>query len=84
MRSWYVTLGDSIVHATSIPSPQSPDPESRQRLLGRMRDSIVSGEAAAVNDALLALWASQHLEMLRELEVHLSQQAAAAAAFLPG
>ncbi len=84
VRSWYVTLGDSIVHATSIPSPQSPDPQSRQRLLGRMRDSIVSGEAAAVNDALLALWASQHLEMLRELEVHLSKQAAAAASFLPG
>jgi uncharacterized membrane protein YccC len=78
VRSWYVTLGDSIVHATSIPSPQSPDPESRNRLLGSMRDSIVSGEAAALHGALLALWASQHLEMLRELEVHLSEQAAAA------
>lgn len=82
VRSWYVTLGDSIVHATSIPSPQSPDPEARKRLLGCMRDSIVSGEAAALNGALLALWASQHLEMLRELEVHLSKQAASAS-FLP-
>ncbi len=82
VRSWYVTLGDSIVHATSIPSPQSPDPESRNRLLECMRDSIVSGETAALHGALLALWASQHLEMLRELEVHLSEQAAAAS-FLP-
>ena len=84
VRSWYVTLGDSLANGTSVPPPQPPDPESRRRLLRYVRDSIASGEAPAQHRALLVLWASQHLDILRRLEAHLAEQAGAASAALPG
>jgi uncharacterized membrane protein YccC len=84
VRSWYVTLGDSLANGTSVPPPQSPDPQNRQRLLRYVRDSITGGEGAQLHEALLVLWASQHLDMLQGLEAHLSEQAVAASVALPG
>jgi uncharacterized membrane protein YccC len=79
LRSWYVTLGDSIVNGTAVPRPQPPDPDGRRQLLQCVRDAIVSGEESELRGALLVLWASHHVDVLRRLESHLSQQVAAAA-----
>jgi hypothetical protein len=78
LRSWYVTLGDSIVNGTTVPRPQAPDPGGRRQLLQCVRDAIVSGEESELRGALLVLWASHHLDVLRHLETHLSRQVAAA------
>ena len=78
LRSWYVTLGDSIVNGTAVPRPQPPDPEGRRQLLQCVRDAIVSGEDSELHGALLVLWASHHLDVLRHLESHLGPQVAAA------
>jgi uncharacterized membrane protein YccC len=83
VRSWYATLGDSLAHGTSVPPPQPPRPEDQQRLLRYLRDSSASGEATALRAALLVLWASQHVDLLRRLEAHLGEQAVAAASLLP-
>ena len=76
LRAWYVTLGDSLVNGTPVPSPQRPDPETRSQVLRYMRDSLSSGEQAALKEALAVLWASQHLDILLRLEAHLGEQAA--------
>jgi len=83
VRAWYVTLGDSLAHGTSVPPPQPPSPDDHQQLLRYLRDSSSSGEVAALRTALLVLWVSQHLDMLRRLEAHLGEQAVAAASLLP-
>jgi uncharacterized membrane protein YccC len=84
VRSWYVTLGDSLVHGTSVPPPQPATLQNHQRLLRYLRDFGASGDAADLNEALLMLWASQHLDMLRRLEAHLGEQAVVASSLLPG
>jgi hypothetical protein len=79
LRSWYVTLGDSIVNGTAVPRPQPPDPDGRRQLLQCVREAIVSGVQSELHGALLVLWASHHLDVLRQLESHLGRQAATAA-----
>jgi uncharacterized membrane protein YccC len=78
LRSWYVTLGDSIVNGTAVPRPQPPDPDGRRQILQCVRDAIASGEEPELRGALLALWASQHVDALRHFETHLGPQVAAA------
>jgi uncharacterized membrane protein YccC len=78
LRSWYVTLGDSIVNGTAVPRPQPPDPDGRRQVLRCVRDAIVSGDESELRGALLVLWATHHLDNLRHLETHLGLQVAAA------
>lgn len=78
LRSWYVTLGDSLAHGTSVPPPQPADPQSRRLLIQYVRDSIADGDTGALRGTLYALWASQHVDMLRRQEAHLGEQAVAA------
>jgi len=78
VRSWYVTLGDSLAHGTSVPPSQPPDPGSRRQLLQYVRECVATGDEPALRRALLVLWASQHLDLLRRMEAHLSDHAAAA------
>jgi len=77
IRAWFVTLGDSIAHGTSVPPPQPPDPAARSRVLECTRHEIGSGQPAQARDALIVLWVDEHLEMLRRLERHLGQVGAA-------
>ena len=73
IRAWFVTLGDSIAHGTSVPPPQRRDPAMRSRLLACTRQEITSGQPAQARDALLMLWVDEHLEMLWRMERHLGR-----------
>ncbi len=73
MRAWFVTLGDSIAHGTSVPPPQPHDPAERSRLLACTRQEITTGQPAQARDALIVLWVNEHLEMLGRLERHLGR-----------
>jgi uncharacterized membrane protein YccC len=84
VRSWYVTLADSLANRTTVPRPQAADPPDRQRLMHEVRDYIASGDAPARHGALLVLWASEHLDILRRLEGQLADEVSAASAELPG
>ncbi len=72
LRSWFVTLGDSVVNGTSTPPPQHRDPAARRELLQCAREAIGSGDPLAARGALLALWTSEHLDALWRLEKHLA------------
>jgi uncharacterized membrane protein YccC len=73
LRAWYVTLGDSVVNGTAVPPPEHRDPVARKRLLHCTRAAISRGEPATARNALLVLWASEHLDMLWRLEERLGR-----------
>jgi uncharacterized membrane protein YccC len=75
IRAWFVTLGDSIAHGTSVPPPQRRDPAARSGLLDCTSQQISGGGPAQARDALAVLWANEHLELLWQLEQHLSPTA---------
>jgi uncharacterized membrane protein YccC len=79
LRSWYVTLGDSIVRSTPVPPPHTRDAEGRRRLLECVQAAVTGGDKSMVRPAVDLLWASQHLDMLWRLERHLGRHAAQAA-----
>ncbi len=68
-----MTLGDSVVNGTAVPPPEHRDPAARQRLLHCTRVAISGGEPATARNALLVLWASEHLDMLWRLEERLGR-----------
>jgi uncharacterized membrane protein YccC len=73
LRAWYVTLGDSLVNGTAVPPPEQPDPAARKRLLQCTRAAISRGDPGEARNALLVLWASEHLDMLWRLEDRLGR-----------
>ncbi len=73
LRAWYVTLGDSVVNGTAVPPPEHRDQAARKRLLHCTRMAISGGQPATARNALLVLWASEHLDMLWRLEEHLGR-----------
>jgi len=73
LRAWYVTLGDSVVNGTAVPPPEQRDPAARKRLLHCTRGVISDGQPADARNALLVLWASEHLDMLWRLEERLGR-----------
>jgi uncharacterized membrane protein YccC len=73
LRSWYVTLGDSLVHSTAVPPPHVRDTDGRRRLLECVREALTAGDATRRRAALSLLWASQHLDTLWQLEQHLGR-----------
>ena len=75
LRAWYVTLGDSLVHASPVPPPHVRDAEGRRRLLNCVREAVAGGDEAKRGPALALLWASQHLDNLWRLEAHLGRHA---------
>ena len=80
LRSWYVTLGDSLVHGSAVPRPHIPDAEGRRRLLACVREAVAGGDETKLRPALVLLWASQHLDNLWRLESHLGRHASGASA----
>jgi hypothetical protein len=75
LRSWFIALGDSLVHATAAPPPHIRDTEGRRRLLECVREAVASGDTANLRPAIVFLWASQHLDNLWRLESHLGRGA---------
>jgi uncharacterized membrane protein YccC len=75
VRSWYVTLGDSLVHDTTIPPPHIRDLGGRRRLLECVHDALAGGDKRKIGPALALLWGSQHLDHLWRLESHLGRHA---------
>jgi hypothetical protein len=73
LRAWYVTLGDSLVNGTAVPPPEQRDLAARKRLLHCTREAISRGQPAVARNALLVLWASEHLDMLWRLEERLGR-----------
>jgi hypothetical protein len=73
LRAWYVTLGDSLVNGTAVPPPEQRDPAARKRLLHCTRQAMSRGQPAVARNALLVLWASEHLDMLWRLEERLGR-----------
>jgi len=73
LRAWYVTLGDSLVNGTAVPPPEERDPAARKRLLHCTREAISHGQPVESRNALLVLWASEHLDMLWRLEGRLGR-----------
>ena len=73
LRAWYVTLGDSLVNGTAVPPPEHRDLAARKRLLHCTRAAISRGQPGEARNALLVLWASEHLDMLWRLEDHLGR-----------
>jgi uncharacterized membrane protein YccC len=83
LRSWFVALGDSLVHATATPPPHIRDTEGRRRLLECVREAVASGDKTKLRPALVLLWASQHLDNLWRLESHLGREALASGSEIP-
>ena len=77
LRSWYVTLGDALLHSTTVPPPHVRDAAGRRRLLECVREAVAGDDKAMFQPALGLLWASQHLDTLWQLEAHLGRHAAA-------
>ena len=76
LRSWYVTLGDAIVHGTTVPAPHLRDAEGERRLIGCVRAALASGDKTKMRPAIDLIWANEHLDALRQLEEHLARHAA--------
>jgi uncharacterized membrane protein YccC len=71
LRSWYLALSETIVDARV---PPAPDDGNHEGPPGLLRDARESGTAEAESGAGLALallWAAQHLDNLRRLELDL-------------
>src|SRR5439155_11630387 len=75
VRSWYVTLGDALVHDTTVPPPHVRDLGGRRRLLECVHAAVAGGDKEQIGPALVLLWGSQHLEHLWRLESHLGREA---------
>jgi uncharacterized membrane protein YccC len=73
VRTWYVALGDALVHERTVPPPQTRDLSIRRRLLESVHGALASGDERKIGPALVLLWGSQHLDHLRRLESHLAK-----------
>jgi uncharacterized membrane protein YccC len=76
VRSWYVGLADALVERTAIPPPHPRADDDDRRVLQCVRKALAAGDDSMVGPALSLLWASQHLDNLRELGARLISPAA--------
>jgi uncharacterized membrane protein YccC len=75
LRAWYVTLGDSFVHASPVPPPHVRDADGKRRLLACVREAVAGIDETKRRPALVLLWTSQHLDNLWRLEAYLGRHA---------
>jgi hypothetical protein len=76
LRSWYVGLADALVDPTAIPMPHPRDDDDATNVARCVGHALATGDESIVGPALSLLWASQHLDNLRQLGAHLIQPAA--------
>jgi hypothetical protein len=75
-RSWYLSLADALVDRTAISPPHPPDDPDGRQVVRCVSRAFADGDESLVGPALSLLWASQHLDNLRQLGVQLSQPTA--------
>jgi uncharacterized membrane protein YccC len=76
LRSWYISLGDALADRTAISPPQPRGDDDGTQVVRCVRQALAAGDDSMVGPALSLLWASQHLDNLRQLSVRLIQPAA--------
>jgi uncharacterized membrane protein YccC len=76
LRSWYVRLADALVERAPIPPPHPGDDDEHRQVVRCVREALAAGDDSMVGPVLSLLWASQHLDNLRQLEARLVQPAA--------
>jgi hypothetical protein len=74
LHSWYFSLADALVDRTAIPPPHPRDDDATN-VARCVRQALATGDDSIVGPAVSLLWASQHLDNLRELGAHLIQPA---------
>jgi len=70
VRSWYTALGDALGGAHVPPPPDDGDRERLTRVLNGAQASATNPESGT-STALALLWAAEHLDNLRSLELQL-------------
>jgi uncharacterized membrane protein YccC len=75
-RSWYLSLADALVDGTAISPAEPRDYPDGRRVVQCVSRAVAAGDESLVGPALSLLWASQHLDNLRQLGVQLSQPTA--------
>ncbi len=71
LHSWYVALGDAILDAGAPPAPDDGDPGGQLQVLRDARKTVAREPEAGTGPAVDLLWATEHLDKLRRLEVDL-------------
>ena len=72
VRSWYAALGDALRDArTPPPTDDDDDPDRYLRVLSDARQTAVGGAGTGASNTLALLWAAEHLDNLRALELQL-------------
>jgi uncharacterized membrane protein YccC len=71
VRSWYTGLGEALGEAQVPPPPDEGDRERRVRVLSRARETAAADRESGHSAALALLWAAEHLDNLRSLELQL-------------
>jgi uncharacterized membrane protein YccC len=75
LRSWYLNLADALADRTALPPPP-PRNDNGSGVAGCAREALAAGDDSMIGPTLSLLWASQHLDNLRELGAHLIEPAA--------
>ena len=75
MHAWYVSLGRAVAELRTVPASHLPDTDGRRRLLDCIRSAARTRDTAGLRAALLLLWAAEHLESLRQLEMYIATRA---------
>jgi len=73
VHSWYVALGDALVHDRTVPPSHIRDVDASRRLLECVHEAVAGGDKRKIRPALVLLWASQHVDNLWRLESHLGR-----------
>ncbi len=76
IRSWYVRLGDALLDRTATPPAEAGDGDGDGQVAPCVSQALAAGDDSIVGPALSLLWASQHLDYLRQLGADLVQPAA--------
>jgi hypothetical protein len=71
VRSWYTALGETLGEAQVPPPPDDGDRERRVRVLSHVRETAAGEDDSGASAALALLWAAEHLDTLRSLELQL-------------
>jgi len=75
LHAWYVSLGYAILNWRKVGPPHLRDDRGRAALDDCVRAAVRGADAASSRSAVMLLWAAQHLENLRRLEVHVAARA---------